>query len=432
VTSIGSDAFYDCSGLGEGVVIVDGCVLIVNGTCPASVELPSGTRLIADGAFDFCSGLTSVTIPSSVTSIGVGAFGYCSGLVKILVAAGNKYYTSENGVLFNKSMTEIVAYPGGKSESHYTIPSSVTSIGGGAFCGCEGLTSVTIPSGVTSIGVYAFDGCEGLTSVTIPSGVTSISDAAFSGCSGLKSVTIPSSVTSIGTCGFWGCSGLTSVTIPSSVTSIGTFAFDGCDALKTVYVAKGDTNRVKKLLKARGFDTSKVTFVENRTSDPDPVVSEGFAEKHTFNGLVTDADGVMCGMAQIATAKKTAKGVVKVSGFVMLADGKKQTLKAASGTVTGGQVAVTTKVGKLGELSLTVTDDGFTGTLGGMKVASGAVGEETGILSGTLKMSYFDAKTGKVKTKTIAIGGLTSGGEAVGTATVKGQGAKAFEAAIDE
>ncbi len=45
---------------------------------------------------------------------------------------------------------------------------SVTSIGGSAFSGCSGLTSVTIPNSVTSIGGYAFYDCSGLTSVTIP------------------------------------------------------------------------------------------------------------------------------------------------------------------------------------------------------------------------------------------------------------------------
>ena len=112
---------------------------------------------------------------------------------------------------------------------------SVTSIGGSAFSGCSGLTSVTIPNSVTSIGSYAFKECNGLTSVDIPNSVTSIGIYAFSGCSGLTSITIPNSVTSIGTSAFSGCSGLTSVTIPNSVTSIGSYAFQNCPELTDVY-----------------------------------------------------------------------------------------------------------------------------------------------------------------------------------------------------
>ena len=144
---------------------------------------------------------------------------------------------------------------------------SVTSIGGYAFSGCSGLTSVTIPNSVTSIGDYAFRGCSGLTSVTvdknngtydsrnncnaiietstnklivgcnntiIPNSVTSIGEFAFSDCSGLTSVAIPNSVTSIGESAFARCSGLTSVTIPNSVTSIGSWTFYGCSGLTSV------------------------------------------------------------------------------------------------------------------------------------------------------------------------------------------------------
>ncbi|MCR4658889.1 MAG: leucine-rich repeat protein [Bacteroidales bacterium] len=111
---------------------------------------------------------------------------------------------------------------------------AVTSIGGMAFYGCSGLTSVTIPNAVTSIGYDAFYGCSGLTSVTIPNSVTSIGYDAFSGCSGLTSVIIPNSVTSIGMYAFYDCSGLTSITIPDSVTSIGEMAFSSCSGLTSV------------------------------------------------------------------------------------------------------------------------------------------------------------------------------------------------------
>ena len=113
---------------------------------------------------------------------------------------------------------------------------SVTSIGGYAFSGCSGLTSVTIPNSVTSIGGYAFYDCSGLTSITIGSSVTSIGDYAFSGCIGLSSITIPNSVTTISYGAFYNCRGLTSVTIPNSVNTIGRMAFYNCRGMTSVTI----------------------------------------------------------------------------------------------------------------------------------------------------------------------------------------------------
>ena len=92
-----------------------------------------------------------------------------------------------------------------------TFDGDVTTIGYGAFWGCNSLINVTIPNGVTSIGDYAFNACTGLTSITIPNSVTSIGEFAFQNCASLTSVTIPSSVTSIKYYAFLRCYNLTSV-----------------------------------------------------------------------------------------------------------------------------------------------------------------------------------------------------------------------------
>jgi len=174
------------------------------------VTIPNGVTSIGGWAFSGCAGLTSVTIPDTVTSIGYRAFSDCTGLRAIDVDSLNLAYTSAEGVLFNKTQSMLIEYPGGKT-GNYTIPNRVSSLAGQAFYGCTDLTSVTIPNSVTKIGDGAFDGCTGLTSVTIPNSVTSIALEAFYGCTGLTSVTIPNSVTSIGEQAFFSCTGLTSV-----------------------------------------------------------------------------------------------------------------------------------------------------------------------------------------------------------------------------
>ena len=233
VTSISVSAFYGTgiynneSNWENGVLYISNC-LIAATDIPGSYTIKDNTRLIAGGAFSYCSSLTSITIPNSVTSISVNVFENCSSLTSMVVESGNTTYDSRencNAIIETATNTLIAGC------QNTIIPNSVTSIGEAAFYDCRSLTSITIPNSVTSIGERAFSECSSLTSIAIPNSVTSIGDEAFSSCRSLTSVTIGNSVTSIGEAAFYNCRSLTSITIPNSVTSIGERAFSECSSL---------------------------------------------------------------------------------------------------------------------------------------------------------------------------------------------------------
>ena len=188
VTTIGNQAFDDCTSL-------------------TSITIPSSVTSIENYAFGGCVSLTSVTIPSSVTKIGNYAFAGSDAAVN--VASGNKNYSSENGVLYNKQKT-VLLY-GGPCEGTFKIPNGVTSIDEGAFESCERLVGITIPKSVTHIGQYAFAGCWRLRDITLPSSMTEIEEGVFSDCESLASITIPKSVTNIVGYAFYACDNLTDV-----------------------------------------------------------------------------------------------------------------------------------------------------------------------------------------------------------------------------
>ena len=259
VTSIGSYAFYDCSGL-------------------TSVTIPNSVTSIGDFAFYYCSGLTSVTISNSVTSIGNSAFSSCSGLTSV------------------------------------TIPNSVTSIGNYAFSMCSGLTSVTIPNSVTSIGNHAFRYCFGLTSVTIPNSVTSIGDEAFYDCSGLTSVTIGSGVTSIGNNAFDGVDIPTVIslienpfTITGKTSDYRTFSQNTFNNA-TLYVPNGTIDKYKATDGWKDF-----VFIEEGTGGGDTPTTQK-CEKPTIsyeNGKLTftsETEGAVCQYSITDTDIKAGSG----------------------------------------------------------------------------------------------------------------------------
>lgn len=242
----------------NGAITITGSTTFTGGAIPATINgLPVTT--IANNAFTANFSIVgTVSLSTNISSIGYAAFVGCNYMTAITVDPQNAFYSSANGVLFNKNQTTLIDYPGGKAGS-YTIPNSVTVITNVAFATCAKVTSVYIPSSVTNIQPFTFQSCPKLTALTvdalnptysslggvlfdknqtlllqfptgltgsysIPNSVASIAPGAFIMCGNLTGVTIPNSVTQIGDMGFYGCN-FFSVTIPGSVTNLGTEAF---------------------------------------------------------------------------------------------------------------------------------------------------------------------------------------------------------------
>lgn len=325
VERIGASAFSGSSALTE-ITLPKNLTEIESsafGGCTAltSIELPVGLSVLSDSAFNACYALENITVQEgnsyfcvedgvlynadktklilissakqgelilldSVQTVGSQAFSNSKNISSIELQSENENYTVEDGILYNKKKTAIIAVPGRKAGivriadgvteigsafwgcslvTEIVIPDSVTRIGSSAFRECASLIRIIIPNSVLSIGDRIFNGCASLEEVFIPASVehmdgyvffgcenlkkvefesgSNLSDLAectFYGCVNLESLVMPENITSIGFSAFINCTSLTSIVIPESVTSIGNGAFSGCSNLESITILSRD------------------------------------------------------------------------------------------------------------------------------------------------------------------------------------------------
>ena len=154
------------NGLDYQVVSIGDCAF-ANCRALTSVTLPSSIITIEGNAFRY-TGIASLTIPKSVEYINNEAFNY-SQFSSFNVDDANEKYVSKDGVLYNKNITKIIAFPAKKGGT-YAIPSTIAAIGSRVFPAGVALDELIIPNSVTKIDDYAFGTNAQIKKLTIEDG----------------------------------------------------------------------------------------------------------------------------------------------------------------------------------------------------------------------------------------------------------------------
>lgn len=184
ITAIGDTAFCDFTAMEE-------------------IEIPDTVTRIGMNSFSGC-GLLGIYLPKSIAEIDEMPFVNCDRMAKYTVDPENPYFcNSEDGVLFSKDMTVLVAYPLSTEATEYTVPDTVVEIKGYAFSRVPMLENVTFGENVKSIGDECFFNCPNLTNVYFNDVLEYIGGGAFQHCTKINEFVLPSTISKIRPLAFW-------------------------------------------------------------------------------------------------------------------------------------------------------------------------------------------------------------------------------------
>ena len=170
-------------------------------TIPETIEIDGTSYTVTSlkaTAFDATTNVTGITIPRYVNNIETGFLNNNTSINTISVDRNNQYFSSQNGVLYDKNKTVLLKYPPTKTTTQFSVPSTVVVIGKDAFSYNENLNTLALGSSVLVIDKDAFRYC------------TSISTLSFS------NTTVPY-ITGFGV--FDTCTALTTISVPQDSLS---------------------------------------------------------------------------------------------------------------------------------------------------------------------------------------------------------------------
>ncbi len=204
---IDNSAFADCNKIESAVIpaeveVIGGMAFGFHRTTSEidslltnfAFEENSKLKRMGNDVFFGCDSLIKINIPSSVEELGSGIFQHCPNIEEINVDANNKYYTSIDGVLYNKEVSTLICYPQAKKGNTYTMPNTVVLIKYAALWDCLKLEYINLSNTLVKIENRAFDGCRYLKEIFIPNSVKEIGQLNFYTCDRLSRITFENQI----------------------------------------------------------------------------------------------------------------------------------------------------------------------------------------------------------------------------------------------
>ncbi len=198
------------------------------------LTLGSGISDAAQNAFSENTTISTLALSKKFEELHVsGVFANMRGL-KAIEAPGNPFLKSQDGILYNEDLTEIICYPVLREGASFTVPATVLAIDNNAFLGAQKLKTIDL-SGVSAIRKNAF-AKSALSKVTLPASLTDIGEGAFRDCSYISSVTFEGQH-SLGQAAFKGCHALTTANLSVDIKFDRDSVFEGCGFKSIVFPA---------------------------------------------------------------------------------------------------------------------------------------------------------------------------------------------------
>lgn len=308
-----------------------------------TLSMPEGVAGFSRNPFYCAPYLTALKFPASFAIDGDlnNHLQSCAALAEISVAEDNRTFCSDNGVLYSKDKTTLIAYPREKPDRQFAIPASVSTLRYRALSNQKCLHKVTIGPSVTDMSA-CFTGCRELQTIEIAKGnnnfaikggvlYTKSLDTllAYPAGKGAERFEIPGSVTTVGVDAFRLCK-ISSLVVPASVKEMQSSCFYS-ETIKTIYAAT--STQYDKLLAEDIHSATSVYLSEAKTGVVEASVEKVPKEGETvsvaastgkvrFTVLSISAGKAAKGATAMARKAKSYTGAVRVDYYPTGRDGK--------------------------------------------------------------------------------------------------------------